>query len=342
MERLKQSVKKVPVLGKVAVRLYRKAKRNPYAIRTKQINQLTLQMKFVQSNLKNIALALADLKQELNRESSAPQKIDSATQLRNLHTKSTLCTQNQFMIPEHVFWSKQIKEEPSWNRKQWEYYFICQALWERDMLKRDRRGCGFGVGKEPLPALFANFGCKIVATDAPPSETIIELWEKTGQFARSLEDLNVRGIAPKEVFERNVSFQAVDMNSIPSDLMDFDFIWSTSALEHLGSLSKAIQFLVNSSRCLKPGGVAVHTTEFNVSSNDKTIESGSLVLFRRKDIEEVGAKLKEIGCEMLPVNFDHGEGVLDKFVGMPPYDLPNLKMVIGEFVTTSIALIVRA
>ena len=56
---------------------------------------------------------------------------------------------------------------PRWHRKLWEYVMICQALWERGMLRAGRRGCGFGVGQEPLPALFASLGCEVLAADAP-------------------------------------------------------------------------------------------------------------------------------------------------------------------------------
>ena len=51
------------------------------------------------------------------------------------------------------------------HRKIWEFCFIAQALDERGMLARGRRGLGFAVGTEPLPAMFASRGCAIVATD---------------------------------------------------------------------------------------------------------------------------------------------------------------------------------
>ena len=46
-----------------------------------------------------------------------------------------------------------------------------------------------------------------------------------------------------------------------------------------------MDFVINSMRVLKPGGVAVHTTEFNLSSNDDTIEARDLCVYRRRDIE---------------------------------------------------------
>ena len=32
-------------------------------------------------------------------------------------------------------------------------------------------------------------------------------------------------------------------------------------------------------RCIKRGGVAVHTTEFNLSSNEETVENGNSALY---------------------------------------------------------------
>ncbi len=54
------------------------------------------------------------------------------------------------------------------HRKMWEWLFIAEALRERGMLAAGRRGLGFGVGQDPLVALFAAEGCDVVATDQPP------------------------------------------------------------------------------------------------------------------------------------------------------------------------------
>ena len=48
-------------------------------------------------------------------------------------------------------------------------------------------------------------------------------------------------------------------------------LWSSCSLEHLGSISHGIEFILNSLKCLKQHGVAVHTTEFNLSSNEETL-----------------------------------------------------------------------
>ena len=57
-----------------------------------------------------------------------------------------------------------------------------------------------------------------------------------------------------------------------------------------------MQFFINSvETTLKIGGVACHTTEFNLSSNDETVSKGDTVLYRRRDMEESCAAWKSEG-----------------------------------------------
>ena len=46
------------------------------------------------------------------------------------------------------------------------------------------------------------------------------------------------------------------MNEVPSDLGPCDFVWSSCALEHLGSPEKGMEFALASARLLAPGGSA--------------------------------------------------------------------------------------
>ena len=131
------------------------------------------------------------------------------------------------------------------------------------------------------------------------------------------------------------------MSAIPADLLEFDFVWSSCALEHLGSMESGIEFILNSTKCLRRGGVAVHTTEFNLSSNRDTLESKSIVLFRKRDIEELIARLERTGCAVAPLNLGIGERLEDGFVDLPPYKAaPHIKLALGGYITTSIGLII--
>lgn len=156
-------------------------------------------------------------------------------------------------------------------------------------MKPGKSGLGFGVGKEPLPAVMATYGCSILATDWDRASAERMGWRNTNQHACSLEELDEQHICDKEKFNKLDSFRIVDMNNIDSDLksLSFDFLWSCCTLELLGSIQRGMKFIKESLKCLKPEGIAVHTLEYNVSSNRETIEKGRDVLFRRKDIPNV-------------------------------------------------------
>jgi SAM-dependent methyltransferase len=230
---------------------------------------------------------------------------------------------------------------PVWHRKQWEWVFIIHHLIESGLIAEGRRGVGFGVGQEALPALFASLGATVTATDAPIG--LSEGWNVTAQHSQSLEALRAPWIVPNELFDRRISFQPCDMSNIDPSLRDFDFTWSSCCFEHLGSLKAGMDFVVNSvERCLKPGGVAVHTTEFNLSSNEQTEESGVTVLYRRRDIEELIALLRDRGHEVKSLSIGPTAHHLDTHVDVPPYSSSlHLKLKLGSYVCTSVGLIIK-
>src|SRR5204862_2356900 len=111
---------------------------------------------------------------------------------------------------------------------------------------------------------------------------------------------------------QRVSFRPVDMNNIPEDLGGFDFIWSSCSFEHLGSIRKGKHFIRRMARCLRPGGVAVHTTEYNVDSNFWTVRRGQDVLFRRRDFLAMVLDLEQAGHRVEPLDFDSGDTPADR------------------------------
>lgn len=228
------------------------------------------------------------------------------------------------------------------HRKLWEWCFITEVLHSQGMLSSGRRGLGFAVGHEPLVAQFAACGATIVASDLDVDRAADAGWVASGEHAASLALLNERGLCPPEVFDRLVSFQEIDMCNIPvSELDDFDFLWSSSAFEHLGNLDAGIDFVIESMKCLRPGGLAVHTTEFNVGSNDQTMSEGGTVIYRQCDIERLASALREQGHE-IRLNFDRGVLPFDYHVDVPPYTHdPHLKLHLMGYTTTSVGIVVQ-
>lgn len=256
--------------------------------------------------------------------------------------KSSMCTQAQLETEVFQNWAKKLGERPEhMHRKVWEWCFIVQALYERNLLQPSKRGLGFAVGTEPLAALFCSLGASICATDLFLDEAQKQGWVSTNEHAAGLEMLNSRNLCSETQFKELCTFRPVDMNYIPEDLQEYDFIWSSCSLEHLGSLKHGENFIYNAMRCLKPGGIAVHTTEYNFSSNQDTVERGGTVLYRRRDIEKIVSHLRYQGHN-ISIDFTSGDLPHDQFIDVPPYKHdPHLKLKLEQYVITSMGLIVE-
>lgn len=252
------------------------------------------------------------------------------------------CTAAQFDEPAYTRWTGEIREARKRHRKQWEFVYILQTLWRYGMLRPGARGLGFGIGVEPLPAVLASHGCTIVASDLAADDARAQAWSKTNQHADTLEALRFPMICSDDVFDRQVTYRPVDMNDIPPDLSGFDFTWSSCSLEHLGSIEHGLAFIRNSVNCLTFGGLAVHTTEFNVSSNEDTIDNEGTVLFRKRDLERLAVDLVSRGHYVAQFNYDLGSTPVDTHIDVPPYsENDHLKLMLGGYVTTSFGIIVR-
>ena len=121
-------------------------------------------------------------------------------------------------------------------------------------------------------------------------------------------------------------------------------MWSSCSFEHLGSLEAGLRFVIEGMRLVKPGGFAVHTTEFNVSSNNDTMASGPSVIYRRRDIEDLGYALRSVGCALASPEFDAGTDRHDIEFDFPPYFYNNrkhIKLLLGPYISTSILLIIK-
>lgn len=256
---------------------------------------------------------------------------------------SQLCNQEFFGLPLYQYWVKKLLEKSNLHRKQWELIYITQVLYENGCLKKGKKGLCFGVGKEPLPSLFASMGCKILATDIDYNTDTAKVWATSNQHTQNdINKLNERNICDKKIFNKNVSFMPLDMNEIPDTLKNFDFNWSACTLEHIGGLENSINFLVNNLKTLKSGGIAVHTTEYNLSSNEDTLLDPNCIIFRKKDILEAVRRLEDLGHYVYPLNFKKGTYIADNYMDLPPYSSHcHLRLQIDKYTTTSIGLIVR-
>jgi hypothetical protein len=229
------------------------------------------------------------------------------------------------------------------NRKFWEWCAISEALDQRGMLLPGSNGLGFAVGTEPLTSYFASRGCEILATDLAP-ELSAEAWKESNQHAAALDQLFYPELIDRASFSAGVSFSDLDMRNISNAGFDYDFLWSSCALEHLGTLKTGIDFVINSAKLLRKGGVAVHTTEYNISSDVNTIHEGHNVLYRKQDFIDLGELLGSIGFSMSPLGFDTGQHAFDYDYDTPPYmgvGKRHLKLEIEGYISTSYLIILE-
>lgn len=259
---------------------------------------------------------------------------------------SRLCTESEFTEAEYKKLCDELQIAPNhYHRKLWEYYFVAKGVKAAGLLHEGAKGICFGAGRETLVSYFARHGCNVTATDLEPDEMTKTNWMDTNQHADSLADLLYPQICSADQFYSHVDFQYADMNNISDSFMQeqYDFSWSCCAFEHLGSIEQGKQFILNQMKCLKPGGVALHTTEFNIMSDVLTIDHNPTVLFRKCDIEEIARQLRNDG-HTIEINYSTGTGTIDGYVDIPPYmqqaDSWHLRLLLNKYIITSIGLFI--
>jgi len=259
------------------------------------------------------------------------------------------CSAADFYHPRFTEIARDMGIPPLLHRKFWEWAYIVNIAQTRGVIAPGKRALGFGVGTERMPALFAKGGMDVTATDAPASVNNAQGWSTTGQYSTALESLPYSGITDMATLQARVRFQACDMNDIGDDVAGYDFCWSSCALEHLGSLQLGIDFIINSvEKTLKVGGIACHTTEFNLSSNDATVESGDTVLYRRRDLDALIAELRRRGHQADEFTIAPDAHFLDGYVDTAPFATPtpntgpaHLKLQLYGYACTSVGITIQ-
>jgi len=266
---------------------------------------------------------------------------------------SRLCRQSDMEAEWMQYWRSRLWQNPNYHRKFWEWGYVLQVLWEAGMIAPNKRGLVFAAGQEPLPAYLAGQGVDILASDLDNSDLRSDAWRASNEHADGLDALFFSQFVSRDVFLAKCSFRWIDMNDIPRDLDGkFDFCWSVCAAEHVGRIDLSLRFVENSLRCLKPGGVAVHTIEFNLDSSPATIDNGPTVLLKRQHIDLLAQRLAAQGHVLSQVDYDGGTGVLDSYIDPHPYtlpsgaflrypDVPHLRLSVDQFPATSIGLVIR-
>lgn len=305
------------------------------------------------SRIEALEKRLAELEEKIVERSAIKEMISGSILQPDLSRPSlpadapfmefSTCHSADFRHPRFFQMIKLLGGIPHWHRKHWEWAFILHHLLATGALREGARGLGFGVGAEPIPAALANLGAHVVGTDAPVDLQNSAGWSDSNQHAAGLDSLRMPWCADA-VFDKYVSFQPCDMLNIDPALKDFDFTWSSCCFEHLGSLEAGLDFVQQSvEACLKPGGVAVHTTEYNLSSGERTIEASEwTVIYRHSDLVRFADHMRSRGHEVHPILRGPDAHGLDFHVDVPPYSMkPQLRLQIAEHQCTSVGLVIR-
>lgn len=251
---------------------------------------------------------------------------------------SQACTFAQLEHPNYHRWRKRLKEPTVYNRKVWEWAWICEMFEQSG--RADMELVGFGVGTEPIVGWLAGLGHSILATDLPEDDGAAQRWATTNQHAAGIEGLDPRHIASRDVLAQRVRHRPVDMRDVPRDLGTFDGMWSSCAIEHLGDLRAGFDFVLNSLQHCRPGGLALHTTELNVSHYEQTVESGHTVVYRQRDLEEFFDELRALG-HRVEATFNLGTHDRDLEIDWPPFSNYHLKIPVDGVVATSFGIAIH-
>jgi hypothetical protein len=221
---------------------------------------------------------------------------------------------------------KILKEPIRFHRKQWELVYVIRMLELKNLVNNNSTGISFGSGVGCEIKALANKGCKIIVTDLNEGEAKNLGWVDTNQHTKNLEAFKDNRFDNYDYINNLTIDNNVDMNNIPKKYLEgqFDFAISVCALEHLGSLQKGLDFIINSIKCVKIGGIVVHTTEFNLNSlyNDydgKTIEHRLTSVYRAQDLKKLREEVEKMGNKMYCMDYTYVDGLYDKYIDLPPY-----------------------
>ncbi|MGH9134135.1 MAG: class I SAM-dependent methyltransferase [Ilumatobacteraceae bacterium] len=245
--------------------------------------------------------------------------------------------------PAYLRWLDMLEEQKAYHRKSWEWCYIMQGLERHGVLGTGQRVLGFGVGHEPIVAAIAALGARVTATDQPSEQA--GAWSASGQHAAELDAIRRPSICPDDRFTELVSFEPVDMTSIPLHLHGYDGLWSSCAFEHLGSPDSGFDFVVSAIDCLRRGGVAMHTTELDCADHVElavqgSVDAGDYVCFyRARDLRQLVRRLRTAGHRVRCNYHVSSSHPAEKKIDKQPYTHdPHMRLWVGDRVVTSFGL----
>ncbi|MCC6933572.1 MAG: class I SAM-dependent methyltransferase [Deltaproteobacteria bacterium] len=173
---------------------------------------------------------------------------------------ATLCDISDFLVPRNSAYLKICKPgfTLSTKRRQWEWNFIAESAENLGLLDGTKIVMGVGTGNEPLLFFFARTCADVLGSDLYSADTdwSVARFEKHEQIYNS---------APFDFPKERLHFVNADMRKLPVEDNSYDFVWSTSTIEHPASAREVYMAIQEMLRVVKPGGYVLFTTEYCVS-----------------------------------------------------------------------------
>lgn len=249
---------------------------------------------------------------------------------------SQLCTAAQFKEPVFTELAKAMELADCLHRSVWESVWIAAILATLGCIAPGKSALGLGVTRERIASLLASRGMSVSTirmaetanADLPQQYALLNLFYPT--------------IVAIEDFDQLVRMTDGARGGPLSDARaDVDCVWSQAVAHRLGSAAAGADFIMRSMEALRPGGVAVHTLNLNLSSNTEPAAGEAFMAFRRADLDALTERLTQTGYEVLPSNLHPGLDEADALVDAPPFGLPHLKVLVGGAVLGSFGLAIR-
>ena len=221
------------------------------------------------------------------------------------------------------------------NRKAWEVGMVLHAFDRLGIITPTAEILGIGVAKEETISLLSPHVKRLFATDIYCSPNTWSDWHGTDLMIDASRFLN------QPYNRRRVVWQHVDGRSLPYEDNSFDAIFSCSSFEHFGSEADIRQAIGEACRVLKPGGVAVISTEYKVSGLRDwfcNVQLFDAVRLQRVWLDGIGWRL----ADELDLTLDDTAYIdYERSIHDDAYKLiahPHIKLDNGEFKWTSVNL----
>jgi SAM-dependent methyltransferase len=149
------------------------------------------------------------------------------------------------------------------HRKQWEVAMAVRAF-RAHVPQRPVRALGVGAGLEPTTFWLTNHCEQVHATDlyADPGA-----WQQSAPPRMLLDPASVEQAFPWN--PRRLIVQHMDGRALRYEDATFDFVYSSSSIEHFGQFADVGRAMLEIARVVTPGGIVSLSTEFKLAGPGK-------------------------------------------------------------------------